>query len=329
MDFKELKIANGRGKFHVNQFRIHFSIPGLQGDAAKKVPALVSEFIRDFPRFFNGLEKDLKENQAAVAWATRTFEGKKTLRFLMDLRSEKLNIDLPDLHSDWVYVVWQSPDKGFAAQTLKRNFMESSDLLAAALPPPLGPIFNHLNSYHFLAGRRSWVFGLVGAGMPGQTSGVQIGQVKNGKFTPSGGASTPLFYLDTAAVERYSMLMFELMEKDPGFLVNMRKAIVTIWTTLLANYVKAKGFRLNVGHPINYQQDDGKVLWTSQQAYWRGVYYRQAEFMFPRDVHAKKWVQHLLDLHPGLKSQPLEESQFKGFSGGGGGFGGAGSGGKW
>ncbi|MCY1042020.1 hypothetical protein OV208_11900 [Corallococcus sp. bb12-1] len=327
MDFTELKIARGTGQFHVNQFRIHFSIPGVLSEPLKQTPLLVGEFIKDFPRFFNGLGKRLTENRAAVAWSTRQFEGKKTLRFLLDFKSEKLGINLPDVHSDWVSVIWQSANKGFAAQTLKRNFVENADYLTAALPPPLGPIFTQMNSYHFLAGRRSWVFGVLGPDMPGwRPGGITVGKVEGGRFTAYGGSTLPVFYLESSAVERYSSLMYALMEKDPGIFIDIRKAIVDIWSILLANYVQAKSFRLNVGHPKSYAEDDGAGLWSSQ-ASLRGVYHREAVFMTPRELYARKWVQHLLALHPGLKSQPLSESEFKGF--GGGKFGGAGAGGSW
>ena len=316
MDFTELKIAKGCGTFHVNQFRIHFSIPGLQGDPKQQLPALVGEFIKDFPRFFNGTQKCLMENQAAVTWSTKQFEHNKTLRFLLDFKSELLGINLPDVHSDWVHVLWKDPNRGFAAQTVKRNFAERSDYMTSMMVAPWGAIFTQLNSHHFLAGRRSWVFGVLEPGMPGWRAGssLQVGTVQSGKFTAYGGQTTPVFYLESAAVERYSMLMYELMEAGGSLFIDIRKAIVSIWSILLANYVQAKGFRLNVGHPKNYGADDGAPLWDSQTT-WRGVYRRQAEFETPKALYAKKWVQHLLELHPALKSQPL--SEIKGHLGGG------------
>ncbi|RKH23991.1 hypothetical protein D7Y13_26820 [Corallococcus praedator] len=327
MDFTELKIAKGCGTFHVNQFRIHFSIPGLQGDPKQKLPALVGEFIKDFPRFFNGTQQGLTENRAAVAWSTKQFEHNKTLRFLLDFKSEKLGINLPDVHSDWVHVLWKDANKGFAAQTVKRNFAERSDYMTSMMVVPWGAIFTRLNSYHFLAGRRSWVFGVLEPGMPGWRAGssLQVGTVQGGQFTAYGG-TTPVFYLESAAVERYSMLMYELMESGGNLFIDIRKAIVSIWSILLANYVQAKGFRLNVGHPKSYGADDGAALWDSQMT-WRGVYRRQAEFKTPQALYAKKWVSHLLEMHPALKGQSLSESEFKGF--GGGKFGGGGSDGRW
>lgn len=329
MDFTELNIAGGTGDFHVNQFRIHFSIPGLEGDGRNAVPLLVADFIKDFPRYFNGVDKGLTENKATVAWSTKKFELNKTLRFVLDFRSERLGINLPDLHSDWVHVLWQNPNKGFAAQTLKRNFAERADYLTSTMSPLLAEVFNRLNQYHFLAGRRSWVFGLVEPGMPGWTPGVlQVGTNEGGKFKAYSGAPPPLFYLESAAVERYSMLLYELMEEGGDLLIDIRKAIVSIWSILLANYVQAKGFRLNVGHPKTYTTDDGASLWDSQ-ATWRGVYRRQAEFAKPGDLHARKWVQNLLTLHPALKSQVLTNGEGKGVVGGGGKSGGAGSSGSW
>ncbi|NRD56452.1 hypothetical protein [Corallococcus exiguus] len=325
MDFTELKIARGSGNFHVNQFRIHFSVPGLQRDPQKQLPVLVEEFTRDFPKFFNGLGKNMQENQASVAWSTRQFERTRTLRFLLDVKLAALGINLPDFHSDWVHVLWQDPNKGFAAQTLKRNFSEGLEKPLSVLPLSALSVLIQYNAYHFLAGRRSWVFGLLQPGMPGWNAGsLQVGKVEGGKFTPYSGGPTPVFYLESAAVERSSLLLFKLMEVDPGIFVDIRETIISLWSNLLANYVHSKGFRLNVGHPKAYGTDDGASLWATQPE-WRGVYRRKAEFETPRELNAKKWVQYLLDLHPALKSQPLTESVFKGMggrSGGGGASGG-------
>jgi hypothetical protein len=327
MSFAALKIAKGEGKFHVNQFRIHFSIPGFIGEPKAQLPKLAGEFIKDFPRFFNGLEKNMKRNQASVAWSTKMFEGTRTLRFLFDLRSEKLGINLPDLHSDWTHVVWQNRGQGFSAQTLKRNFPEMADTLTLMLPRLVKAFFLDLNSYHFLAGRRSWIFGVLAPGLPGWNSpGFKTGKLEGGKFIDYSGKAPPVFFLESSAVERYSRLLFRLMEYDNGLLVDMRKAIVSIWSTLLANYVHAKGFRLNVVHPIVYQQDDGVKLWKTQPSS-RGVYCRQAEFPRAQDLQREKWIHYLFDLHPALKSQPLSEIQFKGF--GGGSFGGGGASSRW
>jgi hypothetical protein len=325
MDFTELPIANGLGAFHVNQFRIHFSIPGFRGDTSRKIPELVSEFVRDFPRFFNGDEKNLKKNKAAVAWSTKRFSNKSTLRFVLDMEIESIGLNVPDLHSDWVYALWQDANKGFAAQTLKRNFFEAADLAVAALPPPLGGILGQYNTYHFLAGRRSWVFGTVGPGLPGlKPGGMQVGRMEGGRFVPQSGTPDTVFFLESSAVERSSALLFQLMEKDRGLMINMREAIVTIWSTLLSNYVQAKGFRLNVGHPMTYQQDDGANRWESSPT-WRGVYFRREEFSSAQALNTRRWVGYLLDLHPALRSQPLTASQFRGFGGGRSGGGGAGS----
>jgi hypothetical protein len=327
MDFTELKIANGCSTFHVNQFRIHFSIPGLQGDPKKLLPSLAGDFTENFPQYFNGTKKGLTENKASVAWSTRTFEHHRTLRFLLDFRSELLGVDLPDLHSDWVHVLWKDPQRGFAAQTLKRNFAEFSDYMTSMLPTPWGAIFTHFNQYHFLAGRRSWVFGVLEPGMPGWRAGssLQVGKVEGGKFTAHGG-STPVFYLDSSAVERYSMLMYKMMEAGGELFIDMRKAIVSIWSVLLANYVQDKGFRLNVGPPKHYSTDDGVALWDSQMT-WRGVYRRQAEFETPEELYKKKWVNHVLDMHPALKDQKLHKVEPGRYGGGSSGGGGAGS--RW
>ncbi|MBN9686069.1 MULTISPECIES: hypothetical protein [unclassified Corallococcus] len=327
MDFTDLKIARGSGNFHVNQFRIHFSVPGLQGDPQKQLPLLVGEFIKDFPTFFNGLGKNMQENQASVAWSTRQFERTRTLRFLLDVKLAALGINLPDFHSDWVHVLWQDPNKGFAAQTLKRNFPEGAEKILQWMPGTLLHALIQYNAYHFLAGRRSWVFGLLQPGMPGWNgASLQVGKVEGGKFTAYSGSPTPVFYLESSAVERSSLLLYKLMEVDPGVVIDIRKTIISLWSILLANYVHSKGFRLNVVHPKAYGSDDGAVLWETQPE-WRGVYRRKVEFKSAQELSAKKWVQHLLDLHPALKSQPLSDTTFKGF--GGGNSGGGGASGSW
>jgi hypothetical protein len=187
MDFTELKIAKGCGTFHVNQFRIHFSIPGLQGDPKQQLPALVGEFIKDFPRFFNGTQNGLTENKAVVSWSTKQFEHNKTLRFLLDFRSELLGINLPDVHSDWVQVLWQDPKKGFAAQTVKRNFAERADFLTSTLLPPLGV-------YRKVADQKGDIALLTAT----PTSPVD----RNKPFAPE----KPCL-IQTAAIERYSALV--------------------------------------------------------------------------------------------------------------------------
>jgi hypothetical protein len=223
-------------------------------------------------------------------------------------------------------VEWKSPTQGFAAQTLKHSFALKDYIPLAPQLGPLEYIIKHYNNYHFLAGQRSWILGVLDNRLPGWASNkVVVGKKEGNTFMPHTGAASPIFFLETAAIERYSIFAYRLMKYDPGLFINIRKAIVDIWSILLSNYVLAKGFRLNTGLPTVWQKDDGNALWGSSPM--RGVYYRHGEFDTDTEVLAKQWVRYLRDLHPSLKAQPLSAPQFKGF--GGGKFGGAGAGGTW
>jgi hypothetical protein len=123
----------------------------------------------------------------------------------MDARAVYDRIDLPDVHSDWVGVIWTDPARGFAVQTLRRDFMESADFEVAGyaavttgvlLPsvPLAGPVGAYTavqtNQHHFLAGRRSWVLG------------------KASEFDsnpPELKDANSLMVLETAAIERFSL----------------------------------------------------------------------------------------------------------------------------
>lgn len=216
-DFEELTIDKGKGEHRTNRFRIYFK-NHLNGCVN-----LPTDFLNNFKSYF-------EPNEATVDFTDRRFRGKQTLKFVGDVPYA------PDFHDDWVYVVHQDSRKGFAAQTLKRNFTHIGEKVAqgtsVVIPGGiLDRVFRGLtaeaaitvNQHHFLAGRRSWV--------------IAPACDFDGDIPPNAEREN-IFALETAAIERFSLQAYQLGAPifDP--------MIDTIWTNLLKNYVKKKGFEV-------------------------------------------------------------------------------------
>ncbi|MFL5359304.1 hypothetical protein [Archangium sp.] len=335
-DFSELKIVeDGVGDFHANQFRIHFRIPCLRFNASNrdlviqaKLDELASNLFESFPRFFNGSEGNLKPNRAEVEWGERWFRNGKTLAFTLDLKFLS-SIELPDFHDDWVGVVENQQGKGFGVQTLKREYRDWGDRVLEGLISMIEkgadklPFWDlkkmakvevkllrsmlELNRMHVLAGRRSWIVGVVDERLPGWKSGngsdgKRVQKVIQGKSTTLVYDSSPVFYLETAAVERDSSFAAAAIEYDPGIIANTRDDVKFIWKALLWNFVKSsKDYVLDTRGPREWQSDDGDGLWQEDAV--EGVWYRAGEFDSVGELRAKAWVNSILKLHPCLGEQ--------------------------
>lgn len=309
-----LPIEEGIGPYHVNQFRVYFKPLRRSDDRLETVETLAGDFIDKFPIYFN------RKNLATVILRPDIeFLNNPSLRFLIDLRVKILNIDLPDIHPDWVGIVWKDPTVGFAVQTLKRNFDEpfeqefrltAESLLAQCLvnifvgPVVLSPqmieVYLMLNRMHFLAGRRSWIIksvpNLSQGSMRPQDRSKESAHILTGnshKFVA--GPMHPIFYLETAAVERYSSFWYRLAAHDPGIVMKMREAVSKIWINLLNNYMWLRSFGALDAQKYE-RPDDGSTKWKT----CLDIRYREAFFDSPAECIAPGWVKDLLLEHPAL-----------------------------
>lgn len=332
MDFTPLPIALGTPIYHANQFRTHLRAPRLSGAFDKRVTTLADDFQAHFCDYFNGEQKPMKLNIGNVHIdATKSFNGHAGLRFVIDTNLKWL---LGDIHSDWVAIIKQQKQnagrklvKGFAAQTLRREFGEPVDdkirtlgrvvsgggyittALIGALP--VSPFMDvtvkygveyviDLNKNHFLAGRRSWVVGLVDTTV---SEPKLAASKKKARTTVTGQKTTyvadPIFFLETAAVERYSHAAFQLAEGGPGLLVNMRKAINTVWLTQLGNFLSKESRVPVIATPESFKSLG--ALWINGGG---GVYYRRDKYETQAQCLNTDWIKDdLLPRHEGLAEQ--------------------------
>lgn len=136
-----------------------------------------------------------------------------------------------------------------------------------------------MNQRHFLAGRRSWVVRRADDPLEGGFI-----TVKN---------EDGLFFLETAAFERYSHFVF--LTRVPGavFVQGMTQAIIDIWTTLLRNFVEKNKFVL---------VEPSDFPWPQQY----GVYYQMQSFPSLDAQTMSQWADLIADiraLHPALGTQ--------------------------
>lgn len=322
-----IPIETGVEEYHVNQFRVYFR--PIQNGSAATLSSLVGDLIENFPKYFNG------EESGRLATVTHRknilFKGRPSLRFAGNLKIQSLNIDLPDVHSDWVSNIWQDSNIGFAAQTMRRLFSEEGDdtlkttveaALIATMPALLlepveintgkgiltGDLIDEIieiNKQHFLAGRRSWIVKRVAmqerpdASSPGAHKSAKLSTGKLHRFVVR-----PLYYLETAAIERYSLRAFKAMEHDPGIVIDIRTTISGIWIRLLKNYLAITKHEPVAPEPYD-PIDDGSSLWRTN-AFCR---YRETLFN-TADVGLKKqWVRQLIADHPALYAKNISDIQ--------------------
>lgn len=326
MDFSPLPLKDGVGPTHVNQFRIAFRLRPPVANASSALPALVKDFYNQFPKYFNGSSSGIfapprsskdalkltpRTNVATVKKGDRSYLGKDTLRFVVDQNMEwftppgGFGIPMPDFHSDWVGVIEERPGIGFAVQTLRRHFSEIGDLeaqaieIAARTADPtgiVGSLIFDFNSFHFLAGRRSWRIGLVNENLPGWRLNKETRDARTGSETTF--VTDPVLYLETAAIERSSKGLYALLEYDPGLVMDLRDYLVTIWVTLLNNYVGYRAYDRDSRPPTHWQSDDGDKLWEKDTKTW--VWHRTGSFDTLSLATKTDWVQSVIKLHPAL-----------------------------
>ena len=236
-DFTELKVSAGVGAYHFNRFRVAFHRP-----AGISAADLAMDFVNNFPLYFSSPYAIVKFH-----W-DRTFDAKPTLRFHGYMKV--LGVDLARPHTDWVVRHWFDNRVGFTAQTLKREFIDAAEDVAAgagaylgaglALPPALSSISQlpaaaaaiHYNRMHFLAGRRSW-------------------RIDEGKAFGLP-ANRDLIVLETIAVERFSGVAFMVGDAVAG----LESKIPDIWISNLNNFVNKRG--LTRANTLDYPQQ-----WTT------------------------------------------------------------------
>ncbi len=250
-DFEERPLSTGVGEEHVNRFRVYFA-----GRGRVNARDFVGEFMKNFPAYFS------IGNLADTDWGSRNYGSYPTLKFT-------LHSKVPEFHDDWVAIKYRRDEAsvaGFAVQTLKRNFEDESDDRAAAFSNDMGnfalvaspalAIVNpalgygavvggvvaktrdlavHVNQYHFLAGRRSWMF------CDAASDPDNIGKPP---------APNTVFFLETAAIEKLSAIWFEPPEQvallSKAFLsgFDMRETVKRMWCRMLLNYVQFNGLKL-------------------------------------------------------------------------------------
>lgn len=343
--FSTLPIAKGYGDYHVNQFRVCFQIPKKSDHAKATAAQLFQGFLKNFEEVFNGKSWGLTTNKAEVSWGegdNAKFRNGRLLDFVFDLEIMSLDMNLPDVHHDWVYIGSQW-DTGFAVQTLRREYRDLSDWILEGAMNQLRRLSKRvkgedvvdwmkekldLNRNHFLAGRRSWVIGVMDKSLPGWKP--SAGNVDKTIKFDSGVKeyvfdSRPVFYLETAAIERSSSKEATKLESDVGFLIHMRKVLDYIWLTLLYNYVDEMDFELVSSSPTRWQKDDGDGEWVDGhrdpflesglssllRKDFVGLWHRSAEFETESAMLSKGWVNNLIKLHPYLGAQ-LGGAQAKG-----------------
>jgi hypothetical protein len=272
-DFIPIHINAGTGSYHANRFRICFRAKRAQD--AQNPSALVSDFIENFPHYFN------PDNAAhVIRVASRAYNGSPAMRFRLDMRTLFSSINIPDWHSDWVGTIWMDPMRGFAVQTLMRTFLDPLEDMAAA---GLSPFFwwaegneNLLayNRMHFLAGRRSWIIQPINL----ETSGKELSKKDS---TAHEFIYSPVMMLETAALERYSASLYKLASADEiGVIIpSMKLSILQIWARLLENYCELNSFE--IVSPVRIDSRDN------------------LEF---GDYGTIPWITEMTSMHPGLST---------------------------
>ncbi len=258
--------TEGVGPYRINRYRIYFRPVTAEQEnsgfvhnrpGAQICADLANQFKANFPRYFN-------PNAANVESRAEQYKQRNTLRFLLNARLfgvDNVLADLaaPDLHADWVGV-HRDHARGFTVQTLKRNFTTGLDwamlgtnaaggaaagAVGGSLVPGVGTgagavvglgggtvagiIGFNINKYHFLAGRRSWVFGTK------QEFG------RHGVDSYDAIPDDALAF-ETAAVERLSGRIFQAAAAS-RLLGDFDRSIHSVWCTLMNNFLGVTGFR--------------------------------------------------------------------------------------
>ncbi len=238
--------------YHLNRFRISVAAPGGQ---LAKYRTIAAQMLDHMPEYMN-------PHTAKVEVKGQQWEGHKTLRFTGAAKLRPFSVPIynpldrrwidvpvpeqirdwaiPDVHTDWVGVQpGTMTDTGFTAQTLKRNFLDGSDVLIktaalAALAALVSETWWNLpltmtewaieevvsayviwvNQHHFLAGRRSFRF------VDGKEFGYNDGR----------------WVFETAAMERFSLLPYLASEMVMG---RAEDVVRPVWLEMARLFCKA------------------------------------------------------------------------------------------
>ncbi len=303
--FSVLRIQKGVGSLHLNRYRLYFQ-------STAELQDLVRVLIEDFADYFDGDTPNTGDNLATVS-RKGSWQSKPVLQFTMDARALAGFIDIPDLHDDWVAQAWKDPQIGWAAETLKREFDDGSDDIAklvefiAFVGQQTGIVMGleyarYVNRHHFLAGRRSWIVKAVTA-----DDAMKYGATRSSHIYDAG----QTYYIETAAIERYSLIVYLLLSLDPiGFFVNpLRKSIDKIWTTMVRNFAKHIQARV-ISWPSSLHPNSLCTPWRAFGAI-EPVYRAHGEFVPAATLSGLGWPNSVLTSHPALAEQmqhgPMED----------------------
>jgi hypothetical protein len=167
------------------------------------------------------------------------------------------------------------------------------------LGPALHDFVEDVDETHFLAGRRSWI---IAAAIEGGASYEKREHAEMCAVTHY--VAGPVYFLETAAIERYSTLVYRLMSYDPWGIGGrpIRVSIDTLWATLLTNYVTQHGFEV-VLRKHGDTSDAAHADWKWQPTPgFPDVYVRKCEGSL-NEVEAARGFPDLMTAHPALHQQ--------------------------
>lgn len=274
-NFTDLPIVPGQvGMYHMNRFRIC-----VQGPTA----AEQAHFTRVGAQLLGHMPDYMHPHTAQVAPGPFSWNGLPTLRFIGVARIKPFSVPVfvpvlgqvykipvpeqirdwmaPDIHPDVVGVVASTPTS-FTAQTLKRNYTETSDNLIRAaaklllrtidwnpaiglsadlIEPAITDYVIWLNQHHFLAGRRSFRF----------DSGASFGYT-DGRYV-----------FETAAMERFSHVAYE---KSQALLGDAASMVRPVWVEMIQRFCTYHGLRVvpDTSKGGHWKTDPGGVSYLQQ-----------------------------------------------------------------
>ena len=253
----------GVGPYHVNHFAGYFKL-----DGPTKSKVTIADFFTNFAQIFS------LDNVATATKAKYAFEKHRTIQFV-------LKSPFPDIHEDWVTLQQVAGTNSFFARTLMKGWTDAEDVQviiqlyawykiaqgASPLPLPEPNVRELLliNQRHFLAGRRSWSI----------------------EYSPE----SNLYYIETVTLERYSHDVYMALEGVMG----MRKSIVEIWTSQIANFASHYGLTLESQSMTDYYPG---AQYTRHEN--RNIYYITDQKKTAAEARNIPWFSKVLKRHPGL-----------------------------
>jgi len=249
---------DGIGKYHINHHVGYFE------------PKSEFNSLTEIDRLFSNFGTIFSKNNIAVAVLTKyKFKNHNTIKFTIGGTEGGILDNLAGvLHDDWVSLQMEANGQSFFASTLKREWMENSEIVVSTgsqlFPwPPPGDHYSvkeaiKINQRHFLAGKRSWKIGYDD--------------------------ELKLLYLETAAFERFS----SIPSLVAGTLIESQNKIIEIWTNLIENYAIQGQFTL-----VPHLPDEEYEL-------NRNVAYKERDHDSAKEALNSSWFSKVLAKHPGL-----------------------------